>query len=340
MNNETPLISVLVVVRNSGCSIARTLQSILKQDIDNYIYEIIVVDGASTDDTREVIQGTLKESRAGWRLLDNPGEYLATGWNIGVMAAKGQYVIRVDAHAEVPTNFLRMNLEVMKEVDAACVGGPMETRGTGFWGRIMAGILSSVFGVGRSFRTQDTYIGYTDTVAYGMYKKDVLLEIGPFNEKMLRNQDYDLNRRMIRRGWRIYFDPRIRSIYYCVNRPPQFIKKAFSNGYWVSAVPTRAALRHLVPFFFVSSIILLTYLCSVRSGSNWYIYRPLRLYMILYFLMALFFSLDIAAKSDLRALIVSPLLYLSLHISYGLGTMYGLLTGHWYRVGRSNTVET
>jgi glycosyltransferase involved in cell wall biosynthesis len=334
MEDKLPLISVLVVVRNEERSVSRTLQSILNQDITKNLYEIIVLDGISTDDTRAVVQDVLKDSPVPWRLLDNPGKYLASGWNMGIEAANGQYVVRIDAHAEIPKNFLRMNLEVMKEVGAGCVGGPMETRGQGFWGKMIAGVLSSIFGVGHSFRTVERYEGYTDTVAYGMYKRELLLKIGRFNENMIRNQDWEMHRRLFQMGEWIYFDPRIRSTYYCVDRPFCFIKKSFANGYWVAAIPTKAAIRHLAPFFFITSIMVLAYLCSIRSGSTWYIYRPLRLYLTSYYLLALFFSLDIAAKAGLHALLFGPFLYFSLHCSYGIGTLYGLVSGLWYRVAR------
>lgn len=334
MSSNEILVTMLVVVRNEAKSVGRTLSSILSQDFDNRKMEIVVVDGMSTDKTRSVIDSTLQDSGVGWRLFDNPKLTLAAGWNIGVKESHGKYLIRVDAHAEIPSNYVTNNIKVMDEIDVACVGGPMETRGEGFWGKIIAGILSSVFGAGLSFRSRDTYCGFTDTVAYGMYKKEVLGRIGPFDERMTRSQDWEMHQKMLRCGERIYCDPRIRSIYYCVSNPVKFIKKSFINGYWVAAIPNKSAFRHLAPFFMVMSIIVLAYLCSLRPGHTWYIYRPLRIYLSLYYLVALFYSLSITANVGFHAMVIAPLLYTALHVGYGLGTLYGLITGLWFRVSR------
>jgi len=332
MDECKKLISVLIVVRNEVSSVGRTIDSVLKQDIAHDDIEIIVVDGMSTDGTGNVVKEKLKNADVKWRYYDNPKKTLASGWNIGISESQGEYIVRIDAHAEVLRNFLSMNLKVMKEVDAACVGGPMETRGEGFWGSMIAGVLSSVFGVGKSFRTIEEHSGYVDTIAYGMYKRKVLADAGPLNEIMKRNQDWELNYRIQKNGALFYFDPRIKTIYHCTDSPWTFVKKAFHDGYWIAAIFEKHAFRHLVPLFFVLSIALLTYLCSMRSGHTWYIYRPLRWYLGCYFFLGLLYSLKIVAKSGLSAFLFGPLLYGTLHIGRGMGILWGLLSGVWLKV--------
>jgi len=331
----TPFISVVVPCLNEKRCIATCLQSVIDQDYPRDKYELIVVDGMSTDGTRDIIKQFV-EKYPGVTMLDNPKGTTPAALNIGIHASKADLISRIDAHASVHPDYLKSCIKVMQRTNAECVGGRMDTKGFGFWGKFIAQVLSSVFGVGLSFRTYTNYQGYVDTVAFGLYKKEALINAGLFKEKMTRNQDWDLSRQIIEAGGTIYFDPSIRSTYYCESSLFKFIKKSFINGYWVASQPDRMAPRHLAPTFLIGILAFALYL-SLRRGGRYslqYEFLPLILLMTGYYLLAVFYSLRSVVEYGFHSLIFVPFLFISLHLSYGMGTLYGLITGLWLTKAR------
>lgn len=335
MSSERPYISVVIPAFREANYIARCLTSIAQQTYGPGNYEIVVVDGMSDDGTREIIQ-SLQKQHPNIRMIDNPKRITPVAMNIGVNASKGEFIARLDAHASVPTNYLERCMEAMTRVDAEVVGGPIETRGEGYWGKMIEYILSSLFGVGGSFRTLMNYNGYVDTLAFGLYKKEALLGAGLHDEKLKRGQDWDLNYKIQKAGGRIYLDSRIRPIYYCANNPVKFIKKSLRDGYWIAAIFERRSWRHLAPFFFLVSIVALALLCYWRRYPKGhrlgYLYFPLWLYLSFYYFVALLYSLGMVRRNGWSAVIFGPIMYAAFHLSRGIGIMYGLLTGVWLRI--------
>lgn len=330
---ETPFISIVVPCLNEKRHIAICLQSIVDQNYPRDKFEVIVVDGMSTDGTREIIDD-FASRYPNLVKLDNPKRTTPAALNIGIHAAKADLISRIDAHASVDPDYLKSCVKTMRRTNAECVGGRMETKGIGFWGKFIAQVLSSIFGVGLSFRTYTNYQGYVDTVAFGLYKREALVNAGLFKEKMTRNQDWDLSRQITEAGGGIYFDPTIRSTYYCESSLLKFLKKSFINGYWVASMPDRMALRHLAPSFLIGVLAFAIYLSLRRHGSLPYEYFPLIILMTGYYLLAAFYSLRSVVENGFHSLIFVPFLFISLHLSYGLGTLYGLVTGLWLRKAR------
>lgn len=332
MRSERKFISVVIPCYRDAKFISSCLESIARQTYSSDDYEILVVDGMSGDGTRAIIEEYQKRY-SNIRLIDNPRHATSVGMNIGIKESRGDYVARFDAHASVPMDYLERCMDVMNEVDAAVVGGSVETRGKGYWGKMIEYILSSVFGVGGSSRMDN---GYVDTVSLGLYKKDALLNAGLYDEKLKQGQDWDVNLKIQRNGGRIYLDPRIHPILHCANNPFTFIIKSLRDGYWIASIFERRSFKQLVPFFFVISIVALAGLCYWRRYPKGhrpgYLYFPLWLYLSFYYFVAFVYSLGMVRHSGWSALIVGPLLYAAFHIGRGVGTMYGLLTGVWLRV--------
>jgi glycosyltransferase involved in cell wall biosynthesis len=336
MVEKKEFISVVIPCYQEKNHIESCLQSVVDQTYGQENYEVIVVDGMSTDGTREIIQSYVeKYPNVTW--LDNEQHITPVAMNLGIKAAKGDYVIRLDAHSSVPSNYIERCWDVMQTTGSDVVGGAIETQGKGFWGKLIAYVLTSVFGVGTSFRTLTNYSGYVDTLAFGLYKKKDLLDVGLHDEGLKRGQDWDLNHKIRKRGGKIFLDSSIRPVYYCAESPIKFLKKSFRDGYWIASIFEKRSFRHLVPFFFVMSIIGLAGACYWRrhnAGPLSWVFFPLWGYLSIYLLVAFFYSLGMVRKSGWIALIFGPLLYASFHISRGLGTLYGLLTGVWLHAER------
>lgn len=318
--DNLPFVSALLVTRNENGSIQKALDSYLNQTYPKDKFEIIVIDGMSTDGTREYVQGQIEGSlgnAVSIRMLDNPKLSLASGWNIGIRAAKGEYVIRIDAHAEASPTMIEKSVSTILEVDAICVGGKLRSLSLDGRDNVISKVLSSPFGVGNSSFRVSTEAGYADTAVYGLYKKSVFDKVGYFDEGMLRNQDIELHNRIRRRNLRFYFNPEIESTYYTRNTLKKMLRQAYGNGFWNMMILKKGgsgvSLRHLVPFFFVLFII-----AAVLGGFVckyiWY----LGLAVIgLHLLLGLLFAFKKTGKFS--EIISMPWLFMLLHISYGTG---------------------
>ena len=335
-----PLITAMIVVRNEAYRIRQCIASLLEQDYPSDCYEIIVVDGESEDKTLQTVKEeyTLHQTTAKTlpelRIISNPKHILASGWNLGIQAARGDYVVRLDAHMFVRSDFLRKVIEVMEQVgDAACVGGSITTLGDTKSGEIIAEALTSPFGVGGSkFRYSKT-AGYVDTVAAGLYKKSVFYEIGFLNEKLVRTQDNDLHRRMRDAGMKFYLDPEIHYYYYARNSYHKLIKQMYLNGKWSMinflSRPGRMPLRYFVPMAFV-----LTELVALLGGI---IFWPAWVFAVIGLLLHLICGSYFAVKrtKKISHRIQLPIIFLSMHIFYGIGSLTGPLNYIQFRSSKS-----
>lgn len=322
---ELPYVSALIVMRNERNYIRPSLMSFVNQTYPKDKYEIVVIDGGSDDGTLDIVNEIIREfSTESFhiRLVDNPKRILASGWNIGIQAAKGEYVTRIDAHAEAAPDFIEKSVETMLKVDAACVGGKLDSIPVEGDDMLVSKVLSSSFGVGNSsFRVSDT-AGYADTAVYGLYRKSVFEEAGYFDEMLVRNQDIDLHSRIKKAGYKFYFNPEIKSVYHTRSSVKKMVKQAYGNGKWnmvlVKKGSSALSLRHLVPFFFVTYLVL-----SIIGGFfYWPIWALCGGVLFLYFVLG-FIAGAKKVKSFVER-IKMPLLFFLLHSSYGAGYYAGL----------------
>ena len=331
MTNEKksePFISALLVTRNEEDYIERALLSLINQTYPKDRYEIIVVDGESTDRTLEKTQSLCKEYKTDFfniKIINNPKHILASGWNLGIKASKGEYVFRIDAHAEAESDFIEKSVETILSVpDAVCVGGKLSTKSATGSGDVISKVLSSSFGVGNSsFRVSDTP-GYTDTAVYGLYRKEIFEQVGYFNEYYKRNQDIELHARIREAGGRFYFNPEIKSVYYSRNTVKKMVKQAFGNGRWNMVLlkkdKSALRLRHLVPFAFVLFLII-----SLIAGffSKWF-WLGCGAVLLFHLLIGVFAS--VKKTKTILEIAKMPFLFLLLHLSYGSGYLAGIFT--------------
>ena len=327
-----PIITFLLVVRNEARHLEQCIRGMLNQTLDPALYELIVVDSMSTDGSRDIVRQIVKQHpERSIRLVDNPGLILSCGWNIGIRAARGEYVIRPDAHGGVPADFLERNLAVMQaHPEAAAVGGILETVGVGFWGETIAALLSSRVGVGGSSFRVGAPAGPKEAVVFALYRRAELIAVGGLDEGVRLNQDNVLHARLRAANKILYFDPGIRSTYYARGTLGKLWTQMWRRAQWLVLMfkhqrSSNFTLRYYVPMGFV---LILAALLVIGM------FQPLA-WGVLGILLGLYALAGwaTATKCDLRPgqVLAFPLAAFVLHVSYGLGEVAGFLRLPFHR---------
>jgi len=321
---SNPLVSIVLPCRNEQGYIQDCLQSALNQEPPEGGFEILVADGMSTDGTREYLDQMAKE-HSQIHVLDNPGRIVSTGLNAAIRAARGEIIVRMDAHTIYAPDYVRQCLAVMSETGADNVGGPMQTTAKKFMERAIRAAFHSTFAVGGARSHQVGYEGYVDTVIYGCWKKEVFERIGYFDEELVRNQDDEHNLRLARAGGRIYQSTRIRSWYHVRGSVRTLFRQYMQYGYWKVLVVRKhrmpASWRHLVPGAFVACLCLLAVL-----GLFWFpaLWGAIGL-AVLYAVATLTAAVVIAARTKWTLLPILPVVVSCFHMGYGYGFLRGIL---------------
>ncbi len=329
MVNGGPFVSVIIPCRNEENFIAGCLDSVIANDYPAGRLEILVVDGMSTDRTPAILSNYAK-NRENLRVLNNPRKITPVSLNIGARNASGELIMRMDAHAKISNDYIRRCVETSLASGADNVGGVMKTlpQSDGIFAQTVAECLSHRFGVGGSaFRTGASRRVEVDTVFGGCYRREVFERVGYWNEDIPRSQDIEFNRRLKRAGGRIILDPEIVSYYYVRSDPKTFLKHNWTNGVWAilpflycDAPPV--SWRHLVPLAFISALGAACALATVTHIGTWLLCGIVAVYAA----ACLGASVAIAVqKKRLRLAVFSPIVFAMLHLTYGLGSVWGLI---------------
>lgn len=319
---KVKFISVIVPVYNEEKFMDACIASMLSQDYPKDAMEWFFVDGMSTDRTMDILRKYQVQYPKLIRVLQNQNKTVPYAMNLGIREAKGIYIIRLDAHAEYANDYFSKCVEVLDETGADNVGGVMETKSRTAIGKTIAKMLSSKFGVGDAqFRTNGKD-GYVDTVPFGAFRREVFEKIGLYDERLTRNQDSELNYRIVHNGGKIYLSNRIKLAYYCRDSVKGIVKMAVLNGKWNIITsrfcPGSMRLRHFIPCIFVLSLIGMPILSAI-----WWMFGFLfSLELLAYIALDVMFSAKIAEspKEFLQLLYLFPLF----HISYGWGSILGI----------------
>lgn len=320
------IISIIIPCRNEEKFISNCLDSIIANDYPKNRLEILVVDGMSDDGTKDIIKQYSKRYHF-IRMLENHRKIVPVALNIGINNAQGDIILRMDAHVIYEKNYISKCLKYLKEHDVDNVGGVMITlpsKNT-VLAQSIALAVSHPFGVGNAyFRTGSQKPKYVDTVPFGCYKKEVFKEIGLFDEDLVRNQDDEFNLRLIKNKGKILLVPDIISYYYARDSLPKLWKMYFQYGYFKPLVALKVGAvltwRQLIPAFFVGSLIISLILSFIFSPFLWLLALILSLYIAINF----FFSFFISLNKGLKYVLSLPLVFLTLHFSYGIGYLKGI----------------
>jgi glycosyltransferase involved in cell wall biosynthesis len=319
------LASIILPIRNESAYIEKTLHSLLVQDYPFDQMEILIADGMSTDDTRAIIHDfAVLHSQLQIHILDNLGKIVPTGINTALGQAKGDIIIRIDGHTVIAPDYVRQCVETLQRTGADNVGGKMNPIGNNPFGKAVALATSTPFGIGGGRFHYSDEEEYVDTVYMGAWPRRVFEKIGLFDEELVRDQDDEFNYRLRASGGKILLSPAIKSEYTVRGIPSALWRQYFQYGFWKVRVlqkhPRQMSLRQFVPPVFVLALF----------GSAFLVLSPTLLSLslvipLLYFFTNLGASLWTASKRGWRYLLLLPLIFAILHLSYGLGFLVGLV---------------
>lgn len=325
MSSETPQVSVLIPCRNEAKHIEHCLANVYGFTPPPGGFEVILIDGMSNDGTREILSH-LKSRFPDFILIDNPDKIVPRGMNIGIQYARGEYIVRADARCVHPKSYLWDLIELSERTGADNVGGVLAPEfGNTYTQNAIALAYKSRIAMGGALGDRGDFIGETDTVYGGCFKRKRLLEVGMYDEAMVRNQDDELSFRLRERGGKIFQDGRIKIQYRPRDSFWHLFKQFMQYGYWKVSVikkhPQQASLRHFLPASLVLGFALLILLALLQ---------PYALYGLLafgasYFLAISFESFRVSYRSSLSRWPGVFMAISLIHIGFGIGFVANLM---------------
>lgn len=265
MNN---IVSVIVPCRNEISFIEKFFDNVFSQRLDGFEIEIIVADGVSDDGTLQYLQWLIR-SQPRVKYLVNTGKIVSTGLNAALAIARGEYIVRMDVHTVYERNYIAECVKILKDNPAiSCVGGAWVAKGNSSTQIAIAAAFQSPIGSGGASSRKVDYSGWVDTVYLGAWRRLELIQLGGFDEMLVRNQDDELSLRIIRNGGRIWQSSKIRSTYFPRASFFTLYRQFEQYGYWKIPVIRKhrmpASVRHIAPFLFYFMLAVLLILSMYR----------------------------------------------------------------------------
>lgn len=321
------MVSVVIPTLNEEYFIERCLDSVRQQSFPFEEMDLMVVDGGSTDRTCEIVREySLKHPNV--RLLHNPQKIQSAAFNIGYAQSSTPILIRLDAHALYDKEYIDRCVKIINtNGEVANVGGVCLIRPQHNGTVAMANALlnQSRFGIGGASFRVGGHEGYVDTVPFGAFPRWIIDKIGGMREDLPRGEDNEYNYRIRSAGYKVYFDPQIKADYFARDSIVSSARQMYQNGYSIAKLihinPCIISLRHVVPFMFVSCLIILSLLSFITVYALYLLCFSLSIYAI----GAIMASTAIARNNGIKYLFIMPILFFVIHLSYGWGTIMGLI---------------
>jgi cellulose synthase/poly-beta-1,6-N-acetylglucosamine synthase-like glycosyltransferase len=316
---KAPWVTIIIPIRNEEDYIAKCLDSILANDYLQDRLEILLIDGMSTDRSREIVQDYIKRFPF-IRLLENPKRIQAAALNIGLQGAKGEIIIRMDAHTLYAPDYISRCVELLETTEAANVGGLQRAVGTDYISSAIAVAITTPFGIGDAYFRYVEKEMWVDTVYLGAWRKSTLEELGGFNEEWAVNEDYELNYRLRKAGGKILLSPKIKCWYYVRPSLKALARQYFRYGFWraktLITYPDSLRWRQLAPPALVIALLLSLGILPM----NWVlgITAP-----ALYLVANLLASTWTASRKGWKFLSLLPFVFATIHLSWGIGFLIG-----------------
>jgi glycosyltransferase involved in cell wall biosynthesis len=328
--NPLPFVSIVVLCRNEKDSIAECLDSLIANDYSKDRLEILVADGMSQDGTRAIVE-SYANAHSFLKLVDNPKKIPATAGNEGIRIAKGDLIMIAGAHAVYAEDYVSKCVAYSQRYpDADNIGGVRctEPREKTLMGTMIAYVSSHRLGAGTAnYHRGAISPSWVESVWGGCYRREVFEKLGLYNESLVIGEDREFNRRLRNSGGKILQAPEIKCTYYARSKLGDYCRWAFRMGFWPFYAERLlgkrlVALRNLVPLAFVAALLLALGV-SFFVSIGWYFFAGI---LSAYVLACAASSAALVARArDPRYFVAAPVIFGLTHISYGMGSAYGIL---------------
>lgn len=325
MNYE---VAIVIPTLNEERFISRCLNSIIKQTYEFEKMDVMIIDGGSNDKTKDIVT-EYQKSHQNIRFIENKKKIQSVAFNIGFKKSTAPYIIRLDAHAEYDSKYISLCIENLKQDEKrGNVGGRCNILpfNQSIWAQTNAILNHSRFGIGGAAFRVSNEAHNTDTVPFGAFPRKVIDQIGGMREDLPRGEDNEYNSRIRKAGYKIFFDPNIISSYFARPTLGASCKQMYANGnsigylYYIDR--EAIGIRHLIPLLFVVSG-LFSIIISVLWSPFCYVFcGGLALYLIADAMASI-----MGAKDNVKCTLPLFILFFCVHVSYGMGTIAGLIKG-------------
>jgi succinoglycan biosynthesis protein ExoA len=322
---KEPFVTVVMPVRNEAACIRGSVSAVFNSDYPGERFEVIVVDGMSTDRTRKIVRDLMrKHSRL--VMVDNVRQIVPTALNIGVKRAKGGVIVIVGGHCRVSSDFISENVRALRaHPEAWGVSGPIRHVAGSDTGKAIALAMSHPLGMGNALHRFPDYEGYVEGAPFPALRKWVFKKIGYFDETMVRNQNDDFNFRMKRAGGAVFITPRVKYEYDVREDLGKLFRQFLQYGFWriplIEKHHKLINLRQIVPsLFYLSSAALLV--LGLATGRLFAAFALPAVYAVSLMLVSASFIRKAGPKVAVRV----PLAIAVIHFSYASGFAFGLIT--------------
>ena len=322
------LVSVVVGLLNEEKFLPRLIEDFKKQTYNHNEIELIFIDGMSKDNSWKILEDFKNSNHDFYDvvLLKNPKVILSAGMNVGIKAARGECILKVDCHSHITDNFIENNVKIIEEGEDVC-GGPRPNiiENADNFSKTLLLVEENMFGSGIADYRKKTTKKYVSSVFQGMYKKSIFDKIGLLDEKVGRVEDNELHYRIRKNGYKIRYSNDILSYQYTRPTLKRMLKQKYSNGYWIGKVshvyPKAFSIFHFVPLAFVLAIIFS--LCMIPITSIFII-----LLSSIYFLFTILITIMTIINNKFNVtILLMPIILFLIHVYYGIGTLVGLIKG-------------
>ncbi len=320
-------VSLCIIAYNEEKFLPNLLLDISNQTYPHELTEIVLVDGNSTDNTKSIMFDFQKKEHnfRNIQVVDNPKRIQAAGWNVAITNATSDVIVRIDAHTHIPAEFTAKNM-ALQESGEYVTGGvrPCLIEEPTAWKNTLLEVENSLFGSSIAHSRHSTEKKYVKSMFHAAYRSEVFDKAGLFNEKLLRTEDNEMHYRIRNAGYKLCFDPDIVSYQYARSSLKKMLKQKYGNGYWIGLTagtcPGCLSTYHFVPLAFVLGILSTTILALL----GWRMFATLMwgAYFLFTFVSIV---ITVANRKGNRWTFCMPILFLILHISYGIGTLVGVV---------------
>jgi glycosyltransferase involved in cell wall biosynthesis len=320
-------VSIIVPMLNEAEHVEHLVADVAAQDYPDRI-ELLVADGGSDDGSVELLERAAVEHGVSLTLIENPARWVSPGLNACIARSSGEVIMRMDCHAHYPRDYVSRCVAALQETGAWNVGGTLRAVGRTRTERAVACAMETPFGGigwtrhgGRRERVE------VDTVTFGAFPRFVFERVGIFDERLLRNQDNDLNIRIRCAGGSVILDPAISVEYVPRGSYRRLLRQYYEYGLWKGRVSAKHGrvlnVRSVAPLAFVASVATLACLAPASLNARRLLASELGTYGLS---CAAFAMLGVARRREDPGLIPRvAAAFPVFHVAHGLGMLRALL---------------